>query len=212
MARGVNGRLMACVAVLGSLCACGAIEQVTQGASTARLSAVAALDGWVDNLGIAVAAGGTPGTGDADVFLNGYSRRQFFTFDLSDLPAGARIESATLDLYQSRVTGDPYTKLGNVVVDHVSYGSSLDKSDYSEGTLQSAIATLSTNANVESKRVDVTVALERDRSAGRTLTQFRIRFSVRDSNSDRATDQVFFSDAELSNPGQPPTLTVSYRN
>ena len=185
---------------------------MTQSASTARLNSLAALDGSVNTLGFVAAQGGSPATGDSDFFMNGLSQRQLFSFDLSSLPAGARIESATLELYQSRVAGDPYGKLGNVIVDHLAYGSSLDASDYSGGTLQGAIGTLSTSPTVEYKSVDVTTAVEGDRGAGRTLAQFRLRFSVRDSNQDRATDLAFFSDAELSNPGQPPQLTVRYRD
>jgi len=52
------------------------------------------------------------------------------SFDLTGIPADATIESAELQFYQSKVTGDPYGKLGGLVLDLVSYGTSLDDSAY----------------------------------------------------------------------------------
>ncbi len=56
--------------------------------------------------------------------------RGFLSFDVTGIPADATIESAELQFYQSEVTGDPYGKLGGLVLDLVSYGSSLDDSAY----------------------------------------------------------------------------------
>jgi hypothetical protein len=65
--------------------------------------------------------------------------RGFMSFDLSDIPSGASIESVELRFYQVKVGGDPYTKLGSLVLDQVDYGSLLDESAFAAPAIHSAV-------------------------------------------------------------------------
>jgi hypothetical protein len=159
----------------------------------------ASLDGWVQSDGFANADRGGPGTGDLDSrAAGGLGERQFYSFDLSSLPPTAQVTSAVVRLFQATVIGSPYGSLGNVVVDHLDYGTSLDGSDYNLAALLADVGTLSTDAVIQYKTLDVTARVQADRSAGRPRSQFRLRFSIRDSNNNGVDDDALFGDAELS--------------
>jgi hypothetical protein len=194
-----------------SVTRCGSSSSPTAPSQTVTLQSEAAIDGWVTAAGEAVSAGGGPFTGDDDPRNNGLGFRQFYSFDLSAVPAGAHLTSASLQLYQANVNGNPYTALGNVVVDHVNVAGALDPGDYTGGTLGNA-GTLSTSATIEMKTLDVSSSVQDDLSAARGHTQFRLRFSARDSNSDGIWDYVQFTDAEDSccRVNRPPQLVVVY--
>jgi hypothetical protein len=170
-----------------------------------------ARDGWVSAGGLAVTQStveGTPGTGD--VGAGGSARRQFFSFDLSALPAGARVDSALLTLYQARVDGTPYATHGTVVVDHVAYDT-LDAADFSLPSLGDALGTLSADPALALRMLDVTAAVAADLAAGRTRTQLRLRWSALDLDGDATTDQAAFADADDAlGTGLPPRLLLTY--
>jgi hypothetical protein len=175
---------------------------------TVDLPSTASLDGWVRSDGN-LAATGNPITGDIDAAAPGLGYRQFYSFDLSGLPSGATIVGATLSLYQAGSTGAPYAELGNVVVEHVDYGDMLDPTDYATTPLGGTAATLSTNATVGYKTVDVTARVAADVAAARSRSQFRLRFSTLDSNNDGGSDFAQFNDAEAA--ANRPVLSVTYR-
>lgn len=184
----------------------------TEPSQSVTLGSTASLDGWVTSAGVANADQGGPLLGDFDTVSSGVGIREFYSFSLSALPASATIESATLRLYQASIAGQPYTVLGNVVVDSANIGAALDATDYSLAPFASNIGTLSTNATKEYKTLDVTTAVKNDRTAARTASQFRLRFSTRDSNNDGINDYAGFTDAEDSccAVGQPPQLVIVY--
>jgi hypothetical protein len=209
----IAAALVACLAVLSAHCGSSRSTTAPSAQSqTVTLDSEAALDGWVTAAGEAVAAGGGPFTGDDDPRNNGLGFRQVYSFNLSSVPRGAHITSATLQLYQALVKGQPYSVLGNVVVDHVNLDGALDSSDYDGGSLERNIGTLSTNATIEVKRLEVTSAVQGDVTAARAHAQFRLRTSLRDSNSDGNWDFVQFTDAEDSccRVSRPPQLVVVY--
>ena len=176
------------------------------------ITATASLDGYVSNTGSVVTAGGAPLTGDRDAILAGLAFRQFYSFDLSGLPVNADIDTATLRLYQAAVDGTPYISLGNVIVDHVNYGSALSANDYNQLAITSNIGILSTTGVIEYKTLAVTTAVRNDYSVGRTRSQFRLRTSIQDADTDGTSDSVSFSDAEQSCClGQPPQLVIILR-
>lgn len=199
-------------------CACALIlagcskKTPTAPSQSVTLGSTASLDGWVTSAGFVNADRGGPIVGDFDTDTNGTGFREFYSFSLSALPASATIESATLRLYQASVAGQPYTVLGNVVVDSANIGAALDATDYSLAPFASNIGTLSTTATKEYKTLDVTTTVKNDRTAARTASQFRLRFSNTDSNSNNANDYVGFTDAEDSccAVGQPPQLVIVY--
>lgn len=166
------------------------------------------VDGWVIFSGL-VDTGQGVSAGDAD---SNVSIRGFAGFDISSIQ-GKTILSATLRFYQvsAAMIGAPYVDLGSVIVDHVTFGSSLDVSDHSGGTLTGNIGTISTNATTEFKTLDVIGFVQADINAGRTSSQYRTRFTT-DTNSDNGQDSNGFEDAENSgSTGNRPELVVTYR-
>ena len=179
---------------------------------TFTITATASLDGYVSNSGSVITASGAPLTGDRDAILAGLAFRQFYSFDLSQLPVNADIDTATLRLYQAAVDGTPYISLGNVIVDHVNYGNNLTGNDYNNLAITSNIGVLSTTGVIEYKSLAVTTAVRNDLSVGRTRSQFRLRMSIQDADTDGTSDSVSFSDAEQSCClGQPPQLLIILR-
>jgi hypothetical protein len=180
---------------------------------TLTIASDAALDGWVQSDGYAEANGGGPGVGDVDGFKPGIGHRQFYSFGLSEIPASATIVRATLNLYLVTVLGDPFGNHGVVLVDHLDYGGSLDGADYGASALDPAIGTIADDPTIEYKTMDVTSELEADLAAARSRTQFRLRFSILDTDDDGVNDYVAFTDAEDSCKGvnKPPHLLVEYK-
>lgn len=153
-------------------------------------------------------------TDDGSVFTgddsdNTYARG-LFGFDVSSIQ-GRTIVSATLRIYQSDTpTGTPYTSLGSIVVDHVNFGSSMDSSDLTGGTLTSNIGTISNNTTLEWKTLDVASYVQADLTAGRTSSQYRTRFTT-NTDSDGGQDMAFFEDAENTDgTGNTPQLVITY--
>ena len=81
--------------------------------------------------------------GDQDHMAPGRAVRGFVSFDMPALPVGVVIERANIRLYQQTVVGDPFDQLRTVIVDHVSYGTSLDPTDYAIASLDDDIGTAS---------------------------------------------------------------------
>lgn len=138
--------------------------------------------------------------------------RGFVSFDLSGIPSGATIKKATLRLYQSKIpAGNPYGVGGNLKVDHLVYGDSLDDADYSAPALSSSFATLTANATVEWKDADVTDRVKDDIANARSRSQYRIHFSTENTGGDVIGDFAYFEAAENSNgSGNTPQLVVEY--
>jgi hypothetical protein len=159
--------------------------------------------------------GGSPRTGDDEAFLTGSRSRQFFSFDLSGIPANVALNAATLRLYQAAQTGAPFNDLGTVLLDHVDYGNSLDATpgDY-EGGLLALLGAFSTDATAGYRTRDVTSRVADDIAGARGYSQFRLRFSPLDINTDFASDYVQFTDAEDSCCGvsRPPQLAITLRS
>jgi hypothetical protein len=176
---------------------------------TLTLPSTATLDGWVrSDLNLAT-SGSQPITGDIDASAPGLGYRQFYSFDLSGLPPGVTVTSATLRLYQGSTLGTPYVDLGDVVVDHVDYGATLLGAAYDAPAIVSNIGALSQDGTIEYKTMTVTDRVQADVAAGRTRSQFRLRFSVFDNNNDAGNDFAQFLDADFGG-ANPPQLVVTY--
>lgn len=134
--------------------------------------------------------------------------RGFLSFDISSIPPGSNIISATLRNYQEAVLGTPYTDLGNIIVDHLDYGANLDAADYNLAALQDNIGTLSNNASIEFKTLDVTARLQDDINNGRARSQYRMLFPTPTDN-DSIEDAAFFTSANIG--GNTPELVVTYQ-
>jgi hypothetical protein len=171
----------------------------------------AALDGWVRSDGFVNAAGGGPLTGDFDSSLPNIGFRQFFSFDISALPAGAVILSATLRIYQDVAGGTPYATHGTVLADHMNYGAPLMAAAYLAAPL-AALGTFSSTDAQEYKTMDVTARVQADVDAARAHSQYRLRFSALDSDNDGVDDYTTFVDTENSCciPVRPPSILITY--
>jgi hypothetical protein len=137
--------------------------------------------------------------------------RGFVSFDLSEVPAGADIQSANLRLYQTDTDGNPYAVGGALKIDHLNYGDSLDNSDYSSAAILSSFATLTTNNVVEWKDADVTSQVKDDIATGRSRSQFRIHFTTEVKGGDVTGDFAYFESAENDEgTGNTPQLVIKY--
>jgi len=128
----------------------------------------------------------------------------FVTFDISGLPAGATILSATANVRLGEVVGDNVFApgfFGNVVMEHVDIGPFLSAPDDMttpslSGQLVGGNATptfLAENANLEFKSADIKAEVERDIADGRTRTTLRLSCQVTQAtDGDLAEDEARF--------------------
>ena len=170
---------------------------------TMTLSASATLDGWR----------ASNGGGNSTLYIqagrnNTLIERGFVSFDISSIPAGATIESATLRLYQTEVIGDPYGSLGSLKIDHLNYGDSLENADYNASSISASFATLTSNATIEWKDVNVTDRLKDDITNSRSRSQYRLKFATEATGADAWSR---FESADNSvGTGNTPQLVVKY--
>jgi hypothetical protein len=166
----------------------------------------------VSNDGVVSVAGGGPGTGDSDSVSQGRARRQFFSFSLAGIPGGATVTSATVSIHQRLVFGTPYVNHGDVLLEHVAYGTSLDAGDYATPVISGGAPILSFDASFGVRTLDVTARVADDVANCRPRSQFRLRFSGTESDSDGVDDICVFVDTESSATldGIPPVLEVTF--
>lgn len=173
-------------------------------------------DGLVVDQGLAFAAI-EPSTGDLP---NAVSRfRAVFTFDLSQIPQGARLVSARLNVYQREVRGLPYDPDpivglgGRLLVDHIDTGgvfNNLGNDLWSRYLVEQNIGVLSQDPQIEYKTLNVTTQVQADLTAARTTSQYRVYFP-RVTNGDGVEDRAFFVDAEDTGAtGNVPLLVITY--
>jgi hypothetical protein len=142
--------------------------------------------------------------------VNPKKTRGFCGFELPAVLDGKRVRSATLRMFQAEVAGlAAYSSgLESVVVDHVDYGATLRDSDYDIEALDAAIATLSTDATLGFRTVEVAGQVQADLNAGRRRTQFRFRWSTENLPEPGAGGAYSYWD-NTSDP-DPPRLTIVY--
>ena len=137
--------------------------------------------------------------------------RGFASFDLSDLPSGVTISEATLRLYQNKTIGNPYGVGGALKIDHLTYGDSLDSSDYGLAALSSSFTTLTSNAVEEWKDANVTDMVKDDVSNARSRSQYRVHFQIESTGGDVTGDFTYFESADNNmGTGNTPQLVIKY--
>ncbi len=142
---------------------------------------------------------------------NEFIVRGFVSFPLSELPQGADISEATLKLYQTRLDGDPFTASGKLYLDHLTYGNTLDDTDYGLPALTLNLTSLSSVKTSGYKEIDVTDGVKDDLANARSRTQFRLHFETELRGDTAEGDVVFFESAENAlKSGNPPQLVVTY--
>ena len=137
----------------------------------------------------------------------------FLSFDLSTIPSGIAITSVTLRVYQCHISGDPYGKLGNLLVEHVSYDTFVHSADgtilYDMAALDDTIPAtplLSTDTTLGYKTLDVTYAVRSDLATSRSHAQFRISFE-KETASDNTSNIISWQSGE-SDTNQPELVIV----
>ncbi len=171
--------------------------------TTVTLNSTQGVDGFVTSGG-SVLTNTQTAVGDTAVNTG---VRGFVSFDIGSIPPGRTILSATLRMFQEAVNGTPYTDLGNIKVDHIDYGPTLDGADYSLPALEDDIGTISENATLEFKTLNVTESLQDDMDHGRTRSQYRLLFPTQTDN-DSVEDAAFFTSANIG--GHTPELGIIY--
>lgn len=153
-----------------------------------------------------------PQTGDVGAPGSGIYARQFLSFDLTAVPAGAIVTSAVLRVDSFVVVGTPFSTLGTVLVDHLHYGA-LDGNDFGARALVDGIGTLADDETLGPRSLDVTAAVAQDVALRRPHSQFRLRFSPTENDGDPVNDFVSFAESEaaLSGNGQAPVLALVVR-
>jgi len=137
--------------------------------------------------------------------------RGILTFDISQIPPGATIQSAEIVAEQFSVNGNPYAALGSVVVDHIEMGPVMLGTAYDGFTVGGPagldIGTLADDATLGIKSVEVTGAVQHQVDVGASLAQFRLRFPIPNSG-DVQLDNAFFRGNE--DPANTARLKVDY--
>lgn len=137
--------------------------------------------------------------------------RGFLSFAIDEIPSESIILEARLKLYQVRVVGKPYSNLGNLLIDHLTFGNTLDANDYSIPALILDFKTLSDNESIGWKEVDVTPLLKDDIANARSNSQFRIHFEKEVKGGGVSGDFVYFESANNSEgTNNLPQLLVKY--
>jgi hypothetical protein len=117
-----------------------------------------------------------------------------------------------LRFFQVRIKGDPYAKLGNLLLKHVDYGPSLDASDFDGAELGSASLPSVTVPGAWYTVSDAALSswLVLDRNAGRAWFQFRLQFTT-EKDGDALADYIQLESGNDSlGTGNVPELIVTY--
>ena len=131
------------------------------------------------------------------------------SFDITEIPEGATIEIAELNIYQRTVTGDPYGKLGNLIVDWIR-GVSYEGSLPGPG-IGSNVGTLSTDADQEFKTLGIAGIVQQDLDAGRDIVQLRLRFEEDTTDIPGPTDHVNTAAFDDAGSSFEPIVKVQWR-
>ena len=138
--------------------------------------------------------------------------RGFMSFDISDIPAGATIDNVELRFYQSKVIGDPYGKLVGLVLELVSYGSSLDDRAYNASAMGSLSLSPLPGAGQWYMIGDAALAnwVQSMVAAGQSSFQVRLRFSV-ETDGDGEEDWISIQPGgSFLGSSKAPALAITY--
>ncbi|MCX7928389.1 MAG: hypothetical protein N2558_01745 [Patescibacteria group bacterium] len=104
---------------------------------------------------------------------SGFSRG-FLTFDITKIPAKAKVNSAVIrfDLEYKSLP----SQYGKLYIDHLTYGDSLDPSDYALSSLVSNISQVKIEKN--KAEADITKVLANDVDNSRAKSQIRIHYEI----------------------------------
>lgn len=134
-----------------------------------ELYSIAAEDGQVRRDGY---VGQEPDVGDTK---SGTAIQAFVSFDVSMIPKGAIITSSTLDLTSAGIYGDPFSKLGMLLVYDCQY-KTLKASDFAIGPVAGALYNIPVPPSQPITPLTITNAIQARVDAGDTRFQLRFQF------------------------------------
>jgi hypothetical protein len=180
---------------------------------TVVLKSEAALDGyWLNDGSGSNTEAILVGNGELLEPVGELVARGFMSFDVSDIPAGATIDSVELRFYQKELQGDPYGKLGNLMLDHVDYGASLGDSAYNTPAFDSAMLDRQTSPGAWYILADPTLTswVQSNLDAGRPRFQLRLLFR-QETDGDGLEDWVAIeAGGGALGSRNSPQLTITY--
>ena len=138
--------------------------------------------------------------------------RGFMSFDMSGIPAGSTIDSVELRFHQQEIQGDPYGKLGNLVLEQVDYGASLGDSAYSTPALESAMLESETSPDAWYIFSDPTILswVQSNLDAGQSRFQLRLQFR-QETDADGEEDWISIAPGGgVLGSRNAPQLTITY--
>lgn len=153
--------------------------------------------------------GASPEAGDIDGLRPGVTVRGVISFDLATIPAGKIVKTARIRLFQSGVAGTPYQEHGAVILDHILTGGTLDPADFQNDALDPGFAILSADSLRGLRVANVFQQVQADLAAGRTISQFRLRFSIMDGDNDGISDNASFNNVA---DFPPPLIILTYED
>ncbi len=137
--------------------------------------------------------------------------RGFVSFEISEVPSNAEIQSAVVRLYQTKIIGNPYNAGGLLKLDHLTYGDALDSTDYALPALSTNFVTLSDSKTLGWKEANVIERLKDDIANARSTSQFRVHFQTEVTGGDATGDFVYFEAQDNSmETKNTPQLVVKY--
>lgn len=166
----------------------------------------------VDLTGSVVSDGGVLGDGFdlgvGDTFHDGVAKG-VITFDITALPSGVHLESATLKLFLEDVLNAPIPALGPLIVDHVTFAHRLDAFD-AVARLSFGSMPISRNDDSGFKTIDVLAGVVDDlanRDSLGNLSQYRLATTVPTDHNGSPAGYSFADAVAFSNS---PELDVEY--
>lgn len=137
--------------------------------------------------------------------------RAFVSFDITEIPEGSEIISSTLRIFQTKTLGNPYKVGGDLLIDHLDYGDSLDAGDFATPALLSNFEVFSDKASTGWRKVDVTDQVINDVLSARPYAQFRLHFEKEVVGDDENGDFAYFESSEnTQRSGNTPELIIEY--
>jgi len=152
---------------------------------TVELFSIAAEDGHVTREG---QVGTEPTVGDTTPVRSDVATQAFLSFDISMIPSGVTVVSASLDLTSYTTFGNPFVHLGTMRVCSDQYGV-LDSDDFVRGPATGVLCAVAGTPSKSLASDLLTHAVQKQVDAGRSRFQIRLQFE-KDTHFNQEADYL----------------------
>ncbi len=156
----------------GSITSTAQVSVATVPTYTVELFSIAAEDGHVRRDGY---VSSEPNVGDVTPVRSDVAMQAFLSFDISMIPSGVTVVSASLDLTSYTTFGNPFVHLGTMRVCSDQYGV-LDSDDFVVGPATGVLCAVSGTPSKSLASDLLTDAVQEQVDAGRSRFQIRLQF------------------------------------